>query len=297
MLFALALPAGAAPVQQPHSQAELVPERAAVTPGQALTIGLHLRLEDGWHVYWKNPGDAGMPTSIAWTLPAGFAAGPMQWPAPRRIDVPPLTSYGYESEVMHLTEIQVPAGLAPGTQVPIRASADWLVCKEICIPASAEFSLTLPVSSVPATTDPRWADAFAAARDAAPLPLAGWQATAYRDGTSLLLRISPEDGDAPPLRSLQFFPEREGAIANAARQAFSRQGSGYELRMSVSPQPIGELTGLAGVLVADPGFGAVRAVTIDVPLNAAGAPPPARRPASASPRHWRWLSAAACSST
>ena len=255
MLFALALPAGAAPVQQPHSQAELVPERAAVTPGQALTIGLHLRLEDGWHVYWKNPGDAGMPTSMAWTLPEGFAAGPMQWPAPRRIDVPPLTSYGYEGEVMHLTEIQVPAGLAPGTQVPIRASADWLVCKEICIPASADFSLTLPVSSVPASTDPRWSDAFATARNAAPLPLAGWQATAYRDGNSLLLRISPEDGDAPPLRSLEFFPEREGVIANAAKQAFSRQGNGYELRMSVSPQPIGELTGLAGVLVADPGFG------------------------------------------
>lgn len=275
LLLALALPAGAAPVQQPHSQAELVPERAAVTPGRPLTIGLHLRLEDGWHVYWKNPGDAGMPTSIAWTLPEGFSAGPMQWPAPRRIDVPPLTSYGYEGEVMHLTEIQVPAGLAPGTQVPIRARADWLVCKEICIPASADFSVALPVSSVAAGADPHWADAFATARNAGPLPLAGWQTTAYRAGNSLLLRISPEAGGAPPLRRLEFFPGREGVIANAVKQTFSRQGEGYELQMTVSPQPIGELTGLAGVLVADPGFGAARAVEIDVPLSASGAATPA----------------------
>ena len=224
MLFALALSAGAAPVQQPHSQAELVPERAAVTPGQALTIGLRLRLEDGWHVYWKNPGDAGMPTSIAWTLPAGFAAGPMQWPAPRRIDVPPLTSYGYEGEVMHLTEIQVPAGLAPGTQVPIRASADWLVCKEICIPASAEFSLTLPVSSVPASADPRWSDAFAAARNAEPAAACRLAGDGVPGRQQSVAQDLPEDGDAPPLRSLEFFPEREGVIANAAKQTFSRAG-------------------------------------------------------------------------
>ncbi len=255
-----------------------------------LTIGLHLRLEDGWHVYWKNPGDSGMPTSIAWTLPEGFAAGPMQWPAPRRIEVPPLTSYGYEDEVMHLTEIQVPAGLKPGTRVPVRARADWLVCKEICIPASADFTVTLPVSSVPVGPDPRWAAAFATARSAGPLPLEGWQATAYRDGDSLLLRISPEARDAPALRSLEFFPEREGVIANAVKQVFSRQGDAYELLMTVSPQPIGTPSGLAGVLVADPGFGAARAVEMDLPLSAA-APSSA---ASGLRRRCCWPSPAGC---
>jgi thiol:disulfide interchange protein DsbD len=270
--LALALPAGAAPVQQPHSQAELVPERAVVTPGQPLTVGLHLRLEDGWHVYWKNPGDAGMPTSIAWTLPQGFSAGRMEWPAPRRIDVPPLTSYGYEGEVMHLTEIQVPADAKPGAQVTIRAKADWLVCKEICIPASADFSRSLSVSSTPGNPDPRWAEAFAKARSAAPLPLAGWQATAYRDGDTLLLQVAPEAAGAPHLHGLEFFPEREGVIANAVRQTFARLDKGYEVRMTASPQPIGELNGLAGVLVADPGFGAARAVEIDVPFSPGPAP-------------------------
>ena len=158
--------------------------------------------------------------------------------------------------------------------MPIRARADWLVCKEICLPASADLSLTLPVSSDPAGSDPRWADAFAKARSAAPLPLAGWQATAHRDGDALLLTISPDSGDAPPLRSLEFFPAREGVIANAAKQAFSRQGDRYELHMTVSPQPIGELTGLAGVLVADPGFGAARAAEIDLPFGMAGAAAP-----------------------
>ena len=221
----LALSAAAAPVQQPHSQAELVPERTALAPGQVLTVGLRLRLEDGWHVYWKNPGDSGMPTSIAWTLPKGFTAGPMQWPAPRRIETGPLTSYGYEHEVMHLTQIRAPAGLAPGSRVPIRARADWLVCKEICIPASGDFSITLPVSSAPADLDPRLAAAFAAARYSSPRALAGWQTAAHRDGDKLLLRISPEaGGELPALRRLEFFPGREGVIANAVKQTFSARG-------------------------------------------------------------------------
>ena len=100
----------AAPVQQPHSEAELIAEHVAVTPGQPVTVGLRLRMDDHWHVYWKNPGDAGMATGLAWTLPPGFQAAPMQWPAPRRIDVGPLTSYGYEGEVLHLVEIAVPFG-------------------------------------------------------------------------------------------------------------------------------------------------------------------------------------------
>jgi thiol:disulfide interchange protein DsbD len=217
-----------------------------------------------------------MPTSISWTLPRGFSAGPMQWPAPRRIETPPLTSYGYEKEVMHLTQIQVPPHLAGVSQVPVRARADWLVCKEICIPASADLSLTLPVSSAPAAIDPRSAAAFAAARYSSPRSVAGWQATAYRDGNRLLLRIAPDAGEAPALRRLEFFPAHEGVIANAVKQTFSRRGQGYELSMTVAPQPIGELTALAGVLVADPGFGAARAVEIDVPLSAARTLAPAR---------------------
>jgi thiol:disulfide interchange protein DsbD len=214
----------------------------------------------------------------------------MEWPAPRRIDLPPLTSYGYEGEVMHLTEIQVPSDAKPGAQVPIHAKADWLVCKEICIPASADFSLSLTVSSTPGDPDPRWTEAFAKARSAAPLPLAGWQATAYRDGDTLLLRVAPEAAGAPHLHGLAFFPEREGVIANAVRQTFARLDKGYELRMTVPAAH--RRTGMGWpALVADPGFGAAsggdRVPPVQGPAPAAAAqaglgfPRPCCRPSPA----------------
>jgi thiol:disulfide interchange protein DsbD len=262
----------AAPVQQPHSAAELIAERTAVTPGQPLSVALRLALDNGWHVYWKNPGDSGMATSIAWALPAGFQPGPMQWPAPRRIDVGPLTSYGYEGEAVHLVDIAVPADLQPGARVPLRAKADWLVCKEICLPASANLEVELPVSAQSGPADPRWAKTFAAARAGLPAAAPAESVAAYRAGTQLVVRISP--AVTPALRSLAFFPEREGLIQYAAAQQFVAHAQGFDLQLTAATASTSGT--LAGVLVADPGFDGRRALSIDVPVHA-GPPPVAPR--------------------
>ncbi len=96
--------AHAAPVRTAHVEAELVPERSALVPGEPLTVALRLAMDRGWHTYWQNPGDSGLPTTLAWKLPAGMSAGPMQWPAPQALPVGPLLNYGYEGEVLLLTE-------------------------------------------------------------------------------------------------------------------------------------------------------------------------------------------------
>ena len=92
----------------------LVPEEQSVAPGRPFRVGLHMRIAKGWHTYWKNPGDAGLPARLKWTLPEGFTAGPILWPAPDRIPAPPLMSYGYKEEVLLPVEITPPATSAPG---------------------------------------------------------------------------------------------------------------------------------------------------------------------------------------
>jgi thiol:disulfide interchange protein DsbD len=273
LLCALVVPApvlGEA-VRQPHSQAELIAEQAALVPGQRTTLGLHLRLDPGWHVYWKNPGDSGMATSLAWTLPAGFGAGPIQWPHPMRIDTGPLTAYGYEGEVVLLADIEAPAALAAGTTVPIAARADWLVCKEICIPAAARLTLTLPVAAAPGAADPRWLQAIQAARAALPVAGGDWRARAERTAAGYVLRVQPPPG-APRLEALAFFPAREGLIAHAQPQPFSAGPAGYTLRLAAAAPPPGASSRLAGVLVARPGFGAARAIEVDLAVDAASRP-------------------------
>src|SRR6185295_19297223 len=137
----------AAPVKTGHVTAELVAEHRALAPGLTTTVALRLAIEPGWHTYWRNPGESGLPTTLEWRLPQGYAAGAIAWPAPRALPAGPLVNYGYEGEVFHLVPLTVPPDAKEGTPATLTARADWLVCKETCIPEGADIRLTLPVAA------------------------------------------------------------------------------------------------------------------------------------------------------
>lgn len=259
----------AAPVQRPHIEVELIAEKNALIPGQTATIALRLKADKHWHTYWKNPGDSGLPTRITWTLPAGFEPGPIQWPAPQRIDVGPLTNFGYEGEVFLLTDIRVPATLAVGTTVPISARADWLVCEEICIPGDASFNLALPVSQQ-ADPDPVWADAIERSRAGLPRAIEGWNLNAHLRGGDIVLQLRSTGAQSPRLHNLIFFPDEDGWIGNASPQRMLRTSQGYELRVASAPALDAGRGTLAGLLVAQPGLSkGVGAATVAVTLESA----------------------------
>jgi thiol:disulfide interchange protein len=137
----------AAPVKTAHVEAELVGAQTAVIPGEPLTVALRLSMQKGWHTYWQNPGDSGLPTTLEWKLPGGIAAGPIEWPAPHALPAGPLVNYGYEGEVLLLVTLIAQPTLATGSPATMHARADWLVCKEVCIPEGADLELSLPVPS------------------------------------------------------------------------------------------------------------------------------------------------------
>jgi thiol:disulfide interchange protein len=158
--------ARAAPVAAEHVEAELIAEQTGWLPGSTQWVALRLKPEQGWHTYWRNPGDSGLPTTLQWKLPDGFKAGDIVWPWPHMEKLGDLTNYGYSSETLHLVPITVPAKVA-GTEATLQATAKWLVCKDICIPGTAELSLTLPVKEI-ATADPTWGPSFEQAREHTP---------------------------------------------------------------------------------------------------------------------------------
>ncbi len=130
---------------KPLVTASLVADTTAIVPGRPFEVGLLLEMAPKWHTYWEYSGDAGIPTSVDWTLPKGFGSGPIQWPLPHRLVEPgDIEVYAYGDKVLLITTIVPPADLAE-TTVALRAKASWLVCEEICIPGSAEVELTLPV--------------------------------------------------------------------------------------------------------------------------------------------------------
>ena len=152
-----------------HLKAELVSQYRQVTPGQRLQLALHFVPDEHWHTYWQNPGDSGLATSLNWQLPEGVTAGAIQWPTPSAIALPPLMNYGFEGQTILLSELSIAPDYAADS-LDIRLQADWLVCEEVCIPADAQFSLTLPVAAEPLPSE-QYQGLFTQAQQQLPVPL------------------------------------------------------------------------------------------------------------------------------
>jgi thiol:disulfide interchange protein len=265
-LAAAALASPLAAAGSRNVQASLVSEGASIQPGQPLQLGLRLQMAEGWHTYWKNPADSGLPTKLTWQLPEGFTADALAWPRPERISAPPLMSYGYNDEVLLPVTVHPPADLPVGQTVRLAARADWLECKEICLPGKADVVLTLPVSAGPAAPSDS-APLFAKTRRLLPGDGAAWRVRALSVGKRLVVSF------VPPLTAQEayFFPDQPQVLEYAEPQKLLRTSEGFTLDLApalngAAPQR------LTGVLVADSGQGEL-AVAVDAAVEAAAAAP------------------------
>jgi thiol:disulfide interchange protein len=218
-------------------KAHLVSEVSAIGPGQSFWVALDFGIREGWHTYWRNPGDSGQATKLDWHLPPGFTAGDIVWTTPHRFDVPPLVNYGYAKHAVHLVQVTAPKDLPPGVPIVLAAKASWLVCSDVCIPEDAELQLKLPVAATPGTVDPADAAVFLAARSELPSAQPAATTARVQDGR-LVLSLGKEWGPTlQQIKSLAFFPYDDGGIEYAAAQTLTRRKDAVELSMKVGYQP------------------------------------------------------------
>jgi DsbC/DsbD-like thiol-disulfide interchange protein len=249
----------------PHGTVELVSEQQSIQPGHTLTLGLHFRLEPGWHIYWINPGDSGEPPRLDWHLPAGLRAGEIEWPAPARLPIPPLMDYGYEGEVLLPVRIENTAGLPAGKAVALAADMKAIICHDVCIPAKAQLALSLPVSAERPRDSAGAAALFSAARKVQPKPApASWRPAARDLGESFELRV--HTGHAAS--QAWFAPLEPLQIDNAAPQKTASTSAEIRLILKKSDQLLKPIPRLRGLLVLPDG-----AYVIDAPV----APAPAKQ--------------------
>ncbi len=129
---------------KPHQAiAHLLIDRDQVQAGETFRIGVHVDPDDHWHTYWKSPGGVGIPTNIAWDLPEGSTVTEHEYPVPQRFDSSDIVSFGYEDQVLLISELTLPEG-TPDGELTISATVDWLVCENTCIP-SGDVELSLPI--------------------------------------------------------------------------------------------------------------------------------------------------------
>ena len=202
--------------QLPNTRVELLAETGAPRPGQRFTVGLAMEPRPGWHTYWENPGDSGMPTRATWTLPAGVTAGELRYPVPHTFLVSGIMNHVYGERNMLLADIDVPAG-ASGA-LPLKVKLDWLVCDDkLCVPESATLALDLKTGD--GAADPANRTAFDAARAALPRQLAEPGGFAVEGGR---IRLSVPLADPGSVTKAHFFSLGDGDFVFASPQTVTR---------------------------------------------------------------------------
>jgi thiol:disulfide interchange protein DsbD len=216
-------------------KAELISDVSAIKPGQKFRLGVLYNIEPGWHIYWKYPGDSGIPTKIEWHLPPGFKVHDLQWPLPLRDKEPgDLEVFDYTSEILLFATVEAPDELPPGS-ITLEAKTNWLVCQSLCVPGSAQLKLDLGSGNSSASNAVQLFDKYSAQ---VPKPLAkGIQAQFNRSGKKLEIGVS----GVPNEEALDFypFPPAETEVGHV-----SRNGSKLFLSIESEPKPIDQIEGV-----------------------------------------------------
>src|SRR2546425_1616573 len=146
LLFSILFGAACLSAQAAHTQARLVLAADVARPGETVLAGVHLHMDKGWHTYWRNSGQSGLPTTIEWHLPPGVTAGQIQWPLPKKVPEQDLTTYVYEDDVVLLVPLKLAGDLKPGP-LTLKAKLDWLECETKCIKEGANAQSILNVGT------------------------------------------------------------------------------------------------------------------------------------------------------
>ncbi len=245
-------------VETEYTKTEIIAETNGFVPGETLWFAIRQDVREGWHVFWTNPGDAGLPLDLQWTLPAGFTAGGILHPVPEYIPVGPLASYAHQGKPVFLVPVTAPESLPAGETVDIRIDATWQTCEEICVPEDGHFEFSLPVIN-DAQKENQNAALFEAARARLPVSFDGEAAFRLRGG-EYVLEAQAIDGFRK--EDAFFFPDVEGLIVPSGEQGVTVAGDVVSIAMQPGYlEEYGEKQ-LVGILTFLDASGARRGVEI-----------------------------------
>ncbi|MBX2992778.1 MAG: thioredoxin family protein [Bacteroidetes bacterium] len=254
-----------------HTQVALIADVHSIQPGVPFTAGVLMNMDEGWHTYWKNGGESGLPTEIKWTLPDGFIAGEIEWPLPHKYNESgDVLTYGYAGENMLLVQITPSRSLKSGTSVTLKADVSWLECEKLCIPGDAKVEMTLPVADRMSTK--AHAELFEKYRAQVPRPLLPSTDFSLKTETKnreIVLTLEATVGKSllvKPDEIPDFFPEIVDELS-LGRTIVVADGRRAVLRIPLSAyEKVDEALTLKGVLLYQLQGGELRSGTVEIPL-------------------------------
>jgi thiol:disulfide interchange protein len=250
-------------ISDKHISATLIVDQDSVSPGSSFTLGVKFELAQGWHIYWKNPGDSGLAPKFKWSSSDNSVSvkAPL-WPYPERLSTGPLVNYGYGDVI-----IPFPATVSSSTkssQVTVGVNLEWLVCKDECLPGEGTLKINLPIKKE-AGSPSASAKLFESAYERVPAPLERVSIAVEEEQDRVTVALIPIQRQALP-GDIIFFPEDRRVISNSREQQISRDGDSLRITLARDPSNREPLGRIRGVLVSKSGWsdtGQHKAVTID----------------------------------
>ena len=214
-----------------HARISLIKDHSDFVPGTSINIGLKVSMDKGWHTYWRNPGDSGGPIEIDWNLPKGFSVSDIKWPLPKKIEYPPLMTYGYEDFVIYPMVLSIPADYSDDY---FEMNADILICADVCIPESGKISSNLlDIESDSLIYE--WLES---------VPSKSLPITTSLNDNNLEIKFTFEK----EIKEIYFFPDENNSIDYSSKQNFYKKDDIYFLSIKLFND---EFQNVSGVLDID----------------------------------------------
>lgn len=247
-IFALAPMAFAAetvPVDTGEVEGQLVSSHDVVAPGQSFHVAVSTVLNEGWHTYWRNPGDSGEPFDVRFDDTDHLSFGEIIWPLPKPVPTGPIINYGFEGSPLFPVPVTLSETAKAGETVTISGMAYYLVCKDICIPEQFDFVLDIVVGDP--VLDNRWSANINRAIKAAPQRV-DWPAHGRVKGDRVEIEV--QAGQA--INGAYFYPNDAGITRHSEAQNNLAAQNGAKLSIANSFATTSALQGpVEGVLGLD----------------------------------------------
>lgn len=168
VLFCIAFISGASLEASEPVELSVKTEHTQVAPGEPFWVALHIKIDSGFHFYWKNPGEGGMAPALEWNLPEGLELSGLEWPVPTKYEIAGLETYGYEKETVLLVRLTPSQKLSVGKELPVDLTLKWVVCnEETCLPGESKGNAKVSVAAI--TDEAHDSQFFNSAREKLPL--------------------------------------------------------------------------------------------------------------------------------
>lgn len=231
--------------QKPLAEAKLVVDSYSPQKDSVISIGVLVNLTDDWHIYWRNPGDSGLPTEIEFKLPQGLVASENKFPVPKIFFTEEIVNYGYGHQVLFINELLVPKDF-PQKTFSISAKLTSLICKDLC--KSFDTTITIIIDfSKDYVAETEISELFEKTKNLLPQINRRIKASALLKSDSVYLKVSGDDilGE----HDIKFLSYEAGVLRNSVTQNIIKKENYIELILEPDPFRITNPTELEGIII------------------------------------------------